>query len=323
MLAFHRQQHLFPEPRREPTRMHVHSHTHELTLGLSFFLGAVHALEPGHGKTAMFIYLLEGRRSFWHPIVMGISTAIAHSVSLFAIALAVHLAHHLFAGDQHHEETVSAALQWISALLVLFVGGYLMVQAIRGRVVRCCSHHGHEHGQEHAHTHNSCCSHHSNADHESYRHDHDCKLAEPASSQLVQLSVASHLSGSPTLTAIQPAAISQKKVDDQPQRSPKTSLRVTALLGLAVGLLPCPTALAAYFTGLSTGHPATAYLIIGLFAAGIAVSLSAVGTLLQFFGNKLSHRSQRLTSLPWAYIRATVILGVGIIYVVNLAINGI
>ncbi|MCP4772921.1 MAG: cobalt transporter, partial [Planctomycetaceae bacterium] len=26
-------------------------HSHELTLGLAFGLGAIHALEPGHGKT--------------------------------------------------------------------------------------------------------------------------------------------------------------------------------------------------------------------------------------------------------------------------------
>ena len=28
----------------------MHEHTHEMTLGLAFFLGAIHALEPGHGE---------------------------------------------------------------------------------------------------------------------------------------------------------------------------------------------------------------------------------------------------------------------------------
>ena len=32
-------------------------HSHELTLGFAFGLGAIHALEPGHGKTAMLLYL--------------------------------------------------------------------------------------------------------------------------------------------------------------------------------------------------------------------------------------------------------------------------
>ncbi|GAA5505430.1 hypothetical protein Rcae01_00875 [Novipirellula caenicola] len=33
----------------------MHTHSHELTLGVAFFLGALHALEPGHGKTAMLV----------------------------------------------------------------------------------------------------------------------------------------------------------------------------------------------------------------------------------------------------------------------------
>lgn len=49
----------------------MHQHTHELTLGLAFFLGALHALEPGHGKTAMLVYLSGERRGYWHPLVMG------------------------------------------------------------------------------------------------------------------------------------------------------------------------------------------------------------------------------------------------------------
>ncbi len=69
----------------------MHQHSHELTLGLAYFLGALHALEPGHGKTAMLVYLSGERRSYWHPVIMGLSSGIAHSISLIAIALAVHL----------------------------------------------------------------------------------------------------------------------------------------------------------------------------------------------------------------------------------------
>jgi len=30
-------------------------HMHELTFGLAIFLGALHALEPGHGQTVMLV----------------------------------------------------------------------------------------------------------------------------------------------------------------------------------------------------------------------------------------------------------------------------
>ncbi|TWT58851.1 Nickel/cobalt efflux system RcnA [Thalassoglobus neptunius] len=253
----------------------MHQHTHDLTLGLAFLLGALHALEPGHGKTAMFVYLVGGRRSPWHPIVMGLSTAVSHSVSLFAIAFAVHLAHHVVTGDHHHEENVSTFLPWVSALLVVAVGCYLLRQAIRGKQVRCCGH-----------------------DHHSHDHDHDC--ADGPS--VVKLDVAS---------------------GDLSSQSPlRTSYKTTALLGMAVGLLPCPSALAAYFTGLSTGSPAAAYLIIALFAAGIASSLTLVGIMLQLFGDRIGRRMTGTSRLPWAHIRALLILGMGAFYTVRVAAAG-
>ena len=292
---------------RNPTSMHLHSHSHELSLGLSFFLGALHALEPGHGKTAMFVYLLDGKRSFWHPVVMGLSTAFSHSVSLFAIAFGVHIAHHLIAGDHHHEQQVSSVLQWISALLVVAVGGFLLVQAIRGRKVQCCGHH-----------HDGPCSDHSHGHSHGHAHEHAVGSMEP---QLVQLGGFSSvnsaaLSASVATAALLPVASAETNVvDGMPSRN---SYRTTAILGLAVGLLPCPTAMAAYFTGLSSGTPGTTYLIVGLFAAGIASSLSVVGILLQYFGEKFGRRSERLVNLPWNYIRSALILGIGLIYLARL-----
>ena len=224
----------------------------------------------------MYVYLLGGRRSPWHPLVMGLSTAVSHSVSLFGIAFAVHLAHHVVTGDHHHEENVSAVLPWISALLVVAVGCYLLVQAVRGKKVRCCSHH-------------DC--------HE--EHHHDCAEA-------------------PELVALD-ATSSPASAEAQ---APRTSYKTTALLGMAVGLLPCPSALAAYFTGLSTGSPAAAYLIIGLFAAGIACSLTLVGLALQLFGDRLGRRFAASSRLPWAHIRALMIIGMGTFYTARLATAG-
>ena len=79
-------------------------HSHELTLGLAFGLGALHAIEPGHGKTAMLLYLSGERKSFLHPLVMGLSSALTHSLSLILIASIVHLTHHLVTGDHHHAD---------------------------------------------------------------------------------------------------------------------------------------------------------------------------------------------------------------------------
>lgn len=69
--------------------MHNHSHVIEFSIGVSFVLGVLHALEPGHGKSAMFVYMLQQRKSFWHPIVMGVTTGLSHAASLMVIALVI------------------------------------------------------------------------------------------------------------------------------------------------------------------------------------------------------------------------------------------
>ena len=77
--------------------------------------------------------------------------------------------------------------------------------------------------------------------------------------------------------------------------------------------------MAAYFSGLSSGSPATAYVVIGLFAAGIATSLTLVGMAVQVFGNRFTNTSSRLSRLPWNYIRAGMITFIGLAYLTHLA----
>ena len=230
----------------------MHEHAHQLTLGLAFGLGALHALEPGHGKTAMLVYLSGERRSLLHPLVMGLSSAVAHSVSLIVIAVSVHLTHHLITGDHgHDDEFVTGVMQWISAGLVITVGLWMAVAAWRAKPPKCgCGSSAHDHG---GHT-----------------------------SRLQDIS--------------------------------RTSYSMSALLGVAFGLLPCPSAMAAYFTSMSAGSPVAAYSVIGLFAAGIASSLTLVGVLVQAFGGRLMNATSWFSRLPWQGIRAGLVLSIGIFY---------
>lgn len=234
----------------------MHEHAHQLTLGLAFGLGALHALEPGHGKTAMLVYLAGERKSLLHPLVMGLSSALAHSVSLIGIAATVHLTHHLITGDHNHQnEAVTRGMQWVSAGLVVLVGVWMVVAAWRAKSTNC-----------------GCGS-----------HVHSCSDDSP-----------------------------------DPNKGPQTSYSMSALLGAAFGLLPCPSAMAAYFTGMSSGSPVAAYGVIGLFAAGIAFSLTLVGMVVQVFGGRLLKSKSRFSKLPWAGIRAGMILSIGVYYTLRL-----
>ena len=233
----------------------MHDHAHQLTLGLAFGLGALHALEPGHGKTAMLVYLAGERKSLLHPLVMGLSSALAHSVSLIGVAATVHLTHHLITGDHHHDnETVTRGMQWISAGLVIIVGLWMAWAAWRAQPTKC-----------------GCSS-----------HKHSCGKS------------------------------------DNDSKGPRTSYSMSALLGAAFGLLPCPSAMAAYFTSMSSGSPIAAYGVIGLFAAGIAFSLTVVGMIVQVFGGRLLETQSWFLKLPWASIRAGLILSIGVFYALRL-----
>lgn len=235
-------------------------HSHELTLGLAFGLGALHALEPGHGKTAMLLYLAGERRSFLHPLVMGLSSAFTHSLSLIGIAALVHLTHHMFTGDHHHaDEGVTDVMRWASAGLVLVVGLWMTWSARKSKPTQCgCS-----------------------------QHKQECESSDEATQH----------------------------------ESTKTSYSMSVLLGAAFGLMPCPSAMAAYFSGLSSGSPATAYIVIGLFAAGIATSLTLVGMIVQVFGNRFTNTGSWLSHLPWNYIRAGLITAIGLFYLGHVALS--
>jgi len=251
-----------------------HHHAQQLTLGISFFLGAVHAIEPGHGKTAMFVWMLQGRRSLWYPVVMGLSSAAAHSASLFLIATLVHFTQHALSSDHSHENQVSLALQWLSSLLVIAVGLNMLRHATTRRQT-CCGPHQH---QPHPVADADCCN--------APRTPHHEVLT------VVTLNIPGDQANSTNMS--------------------RDGLRTTTLLGVAVGLMPCPTALAACFAGLSQRSLWSTLLTVGLFAAGIAVSLSVTGLILQLCGHWAQHRLAATSRLPWAGIRAALILLTGL-----------
>ena len=44
------------------------------TILAALVFGFLHALEPGHGKTALLAYMADGRKSYWHSVVVGFSS---------------------------------------------------------------------------------------------------------------------------------------------------------------------------------------------------------------------------------------------------------
>lgn len=229
--------------------------SHELSIGLCFALGALHALEPGHGKTALAAHLIT-ERGMWKPAVAAFSTAFSHSISILLIATLVHGALDLSLTEESGS-TLFRELNLVSGM-ILFAVGIWLFYSLRKRQ-----------GGTYSHSFSCGCKDHRSQD---------------------ELPVISFL----------PAAPKQKSIH-------------TMLLGFAVGLVPCPTALVALSQAI-VGHDWTTVLTVTLtFSAGIFFGLFAVGSILGLkVGPRLmSSRLARGSRGRYAAIQSGVIIATG------------
>ncbi len=132
----------------------------ELTLGLimgalalSFFLGAAHGLEPGHGKTIVAAYLVGTRGTIGNALFLGGVVTLTHTMSIILLGLVA-----LFASQYILPEQIFPYLGTASGLLIIGLGTWLLVGHLRGRG------HGHTHSHEAHHDHGHS--------HEGHHHDH-------------------------------------------------------------------------------------------------------------------------------------------------------
>ena len=93
----------------------------ELTALLCLTLGAFHALEPGHGKTAMLAHFLAEKSGKMRAVLMAFSTAISHALSIFIISILVHSLLHV-AVQYSSTESIFRTLNLISGAMLLGVG---------------------------------------------------------------------------------------------------------------------------------------------------------------------------------------------------------
>jgi nickel/cobalt transporter (NicO) family protein len=139
--------------------------SHELTLGfgalafgIALFLGAMHALAPGHGKTLMAATAAARDRARMRDVLpMAASVTITHTLGVVALGLLV------LAGSA----AAPSVITWLgiaSGLFVMTAGVTLARRAwLNRKLTLMPGHgHGHGHGHDHGHTH----------DHE-HAHDHD------------------------------------------------------------------------------------------------------------------------------------------------------
>jgi ABC-type nickel/cobalt efflux system permease component RcnA len=109
-------------------------------------LGALHALEPGHGKTLVAAYLIGSRGTARHALLLGLVVTAAHTAAVYLLGGIV-----LYASAHVVPEKLYPWLALASGVIIMGLGTVLFLRRL---CVKQAGHHHHHHaGHEHAHDH--------------------------------------------------------------------------------------------------------------------------------------------------------------------------
>jgi nickel/cobalt exporter len=116
---------------------------------LAIGLGALHALEPGHGKTLLAVSLVGARATASQAVILASSLTAAHTVGVLALGAVV-----LFAARWIVPEAIYPWLTLVSGMLVATLGARALAAELRRqRPVAHVHVHAHDHAHPHAHDH--------------------------------------------------------------------------------------------------------------------------------------------------------------------------
>jgi len=240
-------------------------------------LGALHAFEPGHGKTLIAAYMIGTRGRATDGVLLGLIVTFTHTFSVILLGIIAKLLSHTYSETELH-----AWLGLGSSALILAVGIWMLRQRLgahggqhvhlfggshdhglaeahshgegahhdHGEGVLAAHHHDHEapHGHDHGHDHDHDHGHDHGHDHTQHHHPHD--------------------QGGYPHRAVQ-------------QRYNKWNLLV---LGVSGGLVPCPAAIATLLAAIAAGRIAQGLTMALFFSLGLGLVMMTLGVILSHAG---------------------------------------
>ncbi|ASS77174.1 hypothetical protein CIG75_09040 [Tumebacillus algifaecis] len=261
-------------------------------------LGALHSLEPGHGKGVMTAYLISSRARLRDAVFLGFTSAISHTLSILFLAFVTTTALQFWLPEQIEAwlGLLSGAVITVIGLRMVFLRLYPPVVSL-GRLgsdaqeTYVCSHghvhhiselavgnHGltHDHSHDH-HLHSHAHDHHTHDHHHGHRHDSSGALAVVATQE--------------------------------------RSIRRLLTIGVLTGLIPCPSALVMLLAAISAGQVSLGVGLVVAFSIGGALALSLLGILLL----KAEHKVRFLERRRFGEVMAT--LSAGIIVLIGFLVT--
>lgn len=247
-------------------------------------LGALHAFEPGHGKTLIAAYMIGTRGRAIDGILLGIIVTFTHTFSVIVLGIIARLLSHSYSETQLH-----TWMGFFSSLLILAVGLWMLRQRLSGHGGHQHFHlfgksdHHHDHGHSHAPHDHGAGHDHSHGDDHGHSHDHDHGDGHDHSNQPTQ--------------AIEQARFSKWNL---------------LLLGVSGGLIPCPAAIATLLAAIAAGRVAQGLTMAIFFSLGLGLVMMTIGVVLSHAG-KFTERlgSNQEFSRRMGIASALIITGLG------------
>ena len=204
-------------------------------LTIAVGLGAIHALEPGHGKTLVAAYLVGARGTFKHAFLLGLIVTASHTAGVYLLGAIT-----LYASKYIVPERLYPWLGAISGGMIAMLGLILLVRRYRGRdelLGHSHQHHGaHDHGahgHDHHHEHGHAQAHHHHGSHE--QHDHEVNQAVSLK-QLLALGISGGIVPCPAALVVLLSAVAMQRVGFGLLLIVAFSIGLAAVL-IAIGML--------------------------------------------------------------------------------------
>ena len=226
-------------------------------LVISFVLGGLHALTPGHGKAIVAAYLVGSKGRVIDAVFLGLVVTFTHTFSVIALGVVM-----LVAGS-FAPENVVPWLSLSSGILIVGIGAWLLTKNVKQYYSgRARSHdHGHAHGHSHDHDHDHSHDHnhdHSHDDDHDHDHDHDHGHSHSHGGH-------THSHGGRTHSHAPPE---------------RTGFWGLLSLGVSGGIVPCVDALIGLLFAISLNKLVWGLIILCAFSLGLAAVLVAIGILM-------------------------------------------
>ena len=254
----------------------------------SFWVGAVHAATPGHGKTIAAAYIVGARGRPIDAVILGVFVTLSHTTGIVLVGVLASLGSVWLVPQR-----VEAYLALATGLLVVALGLWMLwtqrdlLALAMGDPLTAAPAHAHHHADRFPHHHH---------------HDDDLEHRDGESP-------AWHSHGWGTYHS--------HRLDLVTERRPK--LGVLLVLAIVGGILPDPSALAILLAALSSGQVLLGLASVVVFSLGFAATLLVVGVLAARVGQKILDWLSSIWAMRAQIATTLLILGMGVVLTVKAA----